>query len=66
MSNFPVQIEIVRWHLRTLSVAKAQNIDSALFIIVKIPAWKLPNLCPITSLAPTWKVIIWLQLILVQ
>ena len=28
---------------------------------VIVPVWKLPKFCPITSLAPTWKIIIWLQ-----
>ena len=28
---------------------------------MQLPVWKLPNVCPITSLALTWKIIIWPQ-----
>ena len=47
--------------LLNISIFIPISVDFRFSRILSLSVWKLPNVCRITSLVPTWKIIVWLQ-----
>ena len=59
-----ILVQMTRNSRKATNLASKCNLArTAIFIFMKPddPVWKLPNVCPITSLTPTWKIIVWPQ-----